>query len=69
MILNGDIRCATDDAQGLLEELLRRDKIIDALAYQVERSLNDQGRDYGLLQTTAVLEDGVHNAFAELGLI
>jgi hypothetical protein len=66
MILNGDIRCASDDAQGLLEELQRRDKIIDALAYQVERSLNDQGRDYGLLQTTVVLEDQIRQRTEEL---
>ena len=66
MILNGDIRCASDDAQGLLEELRRRDKIIDALVYQVERSLNDQGRDYGLLQTTVVLEDQIRQRTEEL---
>lgn len=59
--MNGpaDIRCRLDDADGLVQEILRRDKIIDALAYQVERNLNDQGRDYGLLQTTFVLEEQI----------
>lgn len=66
MSVLGDIRCASHDSDGLLEELLRRDKIIDALVYQVERSLNDQGRDYGLLQTTVVLEEQIRQRTEEL---
>jgi two-component system, sensor histidine kinase len=62
----GDIRCRQDDAEGLLQEIIRRDKIIDALAYQVERNLNDQNRDYGLLQTTFVLEDQIRQRTEEL---
>ena len=66
--MNGpaDIRCRLDDADGLVQEILRRDKIIDALAYQVERNLNDQGRDYGLLQTTFVLEEQIRQRTEEL---
>jgi diguanylate cyclase (GGDEF)-like protein/PAS domain S-box-containing protein len=61
-----DLRAASDDAAGLLQEVLRRDKIIDALAYQVERNLSDQSRDYGLLQTTFVLEEQVRQRTDEL---
>ncbi len=66
--MNGpeDIRCRQDDAAGLLQEIIRRDKIIDALAYQVERNLNDQDRDYGLLQTTFVLEEQIRQRTEEL---
>jgi PAS domain-containing protein len=66
MSVLGEIRCDSHDLKGLQEEVLRRDKIIDALVYQVERSLNDQGRDYGLLQTTVVLEEQIRQRTEEL---
>ncbi|MBL8480608.1 MAG: PAS-domain containing protein, partial [Rhodocyclaceae bacterium] len=61
-----DLRAAPNDTAGLLKEIQRRDKIIDALTYQVEQNLSDQGRDYGLLQTTFVLEDQVRQRTEEL---
>jgi diguanylate cyclase (GGDEF)-like protein/PAS domain S-box-containing protein len=61
-----DLRAALDDPAGLLQEILRRDKIIDALAYQVERNLGDQDQNYGLLQTTFMLEEQVRQRTAEL---
>jgi diguanylate cyclase (GGDEF)-like protein/PAS domain S-box-containing protein len=61
-----DIRAALDDAAGLLGEIARRDKVIDALVYQVERNQSDPDHDYGLLHTTFVLEEQVRQRTEEL---
>lgn len=61
-----DVRCAADDATGLLGEIARRDKMIDALVYQVEHNLNDQDRDFALLQTTFMLEEQIRQRTGEL---
>ncbi|HEY6898591.1 MAG TPA: EAL domain-containing protein [Rhodocyclaceae bacterium] len=61
-----DIRGDGDDRECLKGEIERRDKIIDALMYQVEHALNAQDTDYGLLQTTFLLEDQVRQRTEEL---
>ena len=61
-----DIRCQSWDVDGLRAEIARRDQIIDALVYQVERNLNAQDTEYGLLQTTVVLEEEVRHRTEEL---
>lgn len=61
-----ELRCGADDSAGLRAEIARRDKIIQSLIYQVEHSLNAQDTDYGLLQTTFMLEEQVHHRTEEL---
>jgi two-component system cell cycle sensor histidine kinase/response regulator CckA len=61
-----DIRCAPDDAAGLLAEIKRRDKIIRALMNQVERNLNNPNNDFSLLQTTFMLQEEVRQRTQEL---
>ncbi len=61
-----DIRCPTDDSAGLLREIERRDRMIDALVYQVEHNLNDLDRDFALLQTTFMLEEQIRQRTGEL---
>ncbi|HND14503.1 MAG TPA: PAS-domain containing protein, partial [Pseudomonadales bacterium] len=56
MTADKDIRCAPDDTVGLRQEIERRDRIIDALVYQVEHNLHGEDRDFALLQTTFMLE-------------
>ncbi len=54
-----DLRCDPQDVAGLQQEILRRDKIINALVHQVERSFNSHDTDYALLQNTLALEEKV----------
>ncbi len=61
-----DIRCDLSDALGLLSEIRRRDKIITALMNQVQRNLNNPDNDFGLLQTTFVLEQEVRHRTREV---
>jgi PAS domain-containing protein len=61
-----DLRCSPEDAAGLRQEILRRDKIIRSLMYQVEHNLNALDTDYGLLQNTFVLEEQVRVRTDEL---
>jgi PAS domain S-box-containing protein len=61
-----DIRCDLSDAAGLLAEIRRRDKIITALMNQVQRNLNSPNNDFGLLQTSFVLEEEVERRTREL---
>ena len=61
-----ELRCPAGDVDGLEAEIARRDKIIDALIYQVERNLNARDTGYGLLQTTFVLEEQVRLRTEEL---
>lgn len=61
-----DIRCDPGDPAGLLEEIRRRDKIINALTNRVQRSLNSPHSDFNLLQTTFMLEEEVNHRTREL---
>jgi two-component system, cell cycle sensor histidine kinase and response regulator CckA len=61
-----DIRCDPGDPAGLLEEIRRRDRIIAALMNQVQRNLNNPDNDFGLLQTTFMLEQEVRHRTNEL---
>ncbi len=61
-----DIRCDPGDAAGLLGEIRRRDKIINALMNQVQRNLNNPDNDFSLLQTTFMLEEEVKRRTEEL---
>lgn len=61
-----DIRCDPHDAAGLLEEVRRRDKIINALMNGVQRSLDSPHSDFNLLQTTFLLEEEVNHRTREL---
>jgi diguanylate cyclase (GGDEF)-like protein/hemerythrin-like metal-binding protein len=53
------LRCDPEDANGLRQEILRRDKIIRSLMHQVEHNLNATDTDYALLQNTFVLEESM----------
>ena len=66
MIDDLDIRCDLDDHAGLLAEIRRRDKIIQALMNQVQRNLNNPNNDFSLLQTTFMLEEEVKQRTKEL---
>ena len=61
-----DIRCNPRDTDGLLGEIRRRDKIINALMNQVQRNLNNPDNDFSLLQTTFMLEEQVKHRTEEL---
>ena len=61
-----DIQCSHDDAEGLMRELRRRDRIITALMNQVQRNLNSPNNDFGLLQTTFVLHEEVKRRTEDL---
>jgi diguanylate cyclase (GGDEF)-like protein/PAS domain S-box-containing protein len=61
-----DLRCDPQDADGLRQEVARRNKIIRSLMYQVEHSLNSLDTDYGLLQNTFMLEEQVRVRTEEL---
>ncbi|HUN54164.1 MAG TPA: sensor domain-containing diguanylate cyclase [Smithella sp.] len=52
--------------QSLLAEIDRQNKVIRALMNRVERSTNAQGSDFGLFQTTIMLEDQVHKRTEDL---
>jgi len=61
-----ELRCAPDDPAGLRAEIARRDKMITALMNQVQRNLNSPDNNFGLLQTTFVLEEQVSRRTEEL---
>ena len=61
-----DLRCAPDDTGGLLQEVRRRDRIITALMNQVQSNLDSPDNDFGLLQTTFILEEEVSRRTHEL---
>lgn len=61
-----DLRCAPDDPAGLRAEIERRDRMIDALVYQVESNPTAPERGYGLLQTTFMLEEQIRHRTEEL---
>lgn len=61
-----DLRCDPQDVEGLHQEIRRRNKIIHALADQVERFYNGANSDFALLQTTYILEEQVRLRTMEL---
>ncbi len=61
-----DLRCDPHDVEGLHQEIRRRNKIIHALADQVERFFNGANSDFALLQTTYILEEQVRLRTMEL---
>jgi PAS domain S-box-containing protein len=63
---DSDIRCDRGDVVGLLGEILRRDKIVNALMNQVQRNLNNPENDFSLLQTTFMLEEEVNHRTKEM---
>jgi sugar diacid utilization regulator len=50
---------AAPDVQALEAEVVRLNKVVDALMDRVEASTNAQGSDFGLFQTTVLLQDQV----------
>ena len=61
-----DLRCDPQDVEGLHQEIRRRNKIIHALADQVEHFFNGASSDFALLQTTYILEEQVRLRTLEL---
>ena len=54
------------DVAALEAEIVRLNKVVDALMDRVEASANAQGSDFGLFQTTIMLQDQVRMHAAEL---
>jgi sugar diacid utilization regulator len=54
------------DVAALEAEIVRLNKVVDALMDRVEESTNVQGSDFGLFQTTIMLQDQVRLHTAEL---
>ena len=54
------------DVAALQAEIVRLNKVVDALMDRVEASANAQGSDFGLFQTTIMLQDQVRMHAAEL---
>lgn len=50
-----------DEEQRLRNEVLRLNKVVQALMNRAERSMNAKGSDFGLFQTAIVLEDQVRD--------
>jgi len=56
----------TDEVAALRAEVTRLNKVVEALMNRVERSANVQGSDFGLLQTTVLLEEQVRRRTEDL---
>ena len=56
----------TDEVTALQAEVTRLNKVVEALMNRVERSANVQGSDFGLLQTTVLLEEQVRRRTEDL---
>jgi two-component system, NtrC family, sensor kinase len=54
------------EEQRLRNEIVRLNKVVQALMNRAERSMNAQGSDFGLFQTAIVLEDQVRDRTREL---
>jgi len=54
------------DVQALEAEIVRLNKVVDALMDRSESSTNVQGSDFGLFQTTIMLQDQVRRRSEEL---
>ncbi len=57
---------ARDETRVLRNEIVRLNKIVRALMDRAERSMTTGGSDFGLFQTTILLEDQIHARTAEL---
>lgn len=57
---------AADEEQQLRNEIVRLNKVVQALMNRAERSMNTQGSDFGLFQTAITLEDQVRDRTREL---
>ncbi|KIF79985.1 sensor histidine kinase [Noviherbaspirillum autotrophicum] len=57
---------AAAEEQRLRNEIVRLNKVVQALMNRAERSMNAQGSDFGLFQTAIVLEDQVRDRTREL---
>ena len=57
---------AAGEEQRLRNEIVRLNKVVQALINRAERSMNAQGSDFGLFQTAIVLEDQVRDRTREL---
>jgi signal transduction histidine kinase len=57
---------AAGEEQRLRNEIVRLNKVVQALMNRAERSMNAQGSDFGLFQTAIVLEDQVRDRTREL---
>ena len=57
---------AASEEQRLRNEIVRLNKVVQALMNRAERSMNAQGSDFGLFQTAIVLEDQVRDRTREL---
>ncbi len=59
-------RTPGDDVQALKAEIVRLNKVVDALMDRAEASTRVQGSDFGIFQTTIMLQDQVRLHTAEL---
>ncbi|HJV53122.1 MAG TPA: ATP-binding protein [Noviherbaspirillum sp.] len=57
---------AAAEEQRLRNEIVRLNKVVQALMNRAERSMNAQGSDFGLFQTAIILEDQVRDRTREL---
>lgn len=57
---------AAGEEQRLHNEVMRLNKVVQALMNRAERSMNAQGSDFGLFQTAIILEDQVRDRTREL---
>lgn len=60
------VSAAAGEEQRLRNEIVRLNKVVQALMNRAERSMNAQGSDFGLFQTAIVLEDQVRDRTREL---
>src|SRR5689334_13390294 len=57
---------ADADEQSLRAEIARQNKVIQALMNRAERSTNAESSDFGMFQTTIMLEDQVRDRTEDL---
>lgn len=60
------VPAGTPDEQALRNEIVRLNKMVNALMNRAERSTSAQRSDFGMFQTAVMLEDQVRNRTAEL---
>jgi len=60
------VPAAAQDEQALRDEIVRLNKMVNALMNRAERSTSAQGSDFSLFQTAVMLEDQVRNRTGEL---
>jgi diguanylate cyclase (GGDEF)-like protein/PAS domain S-box-containing protein len=62
----GQVACASSEEQALRDEIVRLNKMLQALMNRAERSTSVHGSDFGLFQTAIVLEDQVRRRTEDL---